>query len=93
MDVSQFALTTVTFNRVVDIAIGHLRERAQTKFQRVARAGATVNQPLVKLRLVHEPWLTANGRRRRIIGMRRQRDTRFLGDGHQRIEKFTVSPP
>jgi hypothetical protein len=86
-------LAAVIFHRVINIAVLHLGDGADAKFQRVARAGFQVNQLLVKLRLPDQPRLGADRRQRRIVGMRGQRDAGFLGDGNQFIEeKFQARP-
>ena len=88
-----FALAAVAFKRFVDVPVGHFRQRAETEFQRVARAGPAVDQPLIEMRLVHQPRLAAHRRRGRIIRMRGERDAGFLGHRHERVEKPAVPPP
>ena len=83
MDVTQFLLATISFDCVINVAVFHFRNRADAEFECVARAGFQIDQFLIKLRLPDQPWLGANERQRRIVGMRGHRDTRFLGYGHQ----------
>ena len=39
VDISQFVLAAVGFNRFVNVALGHFGEGAHAKFERIGRAG------------------------------------------------------
>ena len=53
MNVGNSALSAVLVHRIVDIALGHLSQRAYAKLKRIAATWSQVNQALIHLWLIN----------------------------------------
>ena len=93
MHVTEALLRAVLLGGAVDIALGHLGERADAELQRVGRARVQVDEFLVELRLVNEAGLAAHERQRRIVGMRGEFHAGLLGHGEDLLEETIESVP
>jgi hypothetical protein len=93
VQVSDLALLAVTIHGVVNIASGHLGERAHAQFERVAWTGNQIEQALVQMGLIDKPRLLPQGRQGWIVGMRCEAHPRLLGHRQDLFQKPLQPPP
>ena len=93
VDVGEALLGAVLLDRVVEVALGHLGERAEAKLEHVAGAGRDVDDALIHGLLIDEAGLAAHCGRGRIVGMESEADSGLLGDGQDFFKEALQAAP